>query len=73
MSSSIGTGGTFSPPAVISISLIRPVIVKYPSVSTTPISPDLALYYVKTHNCLTIREVGGNSHRVNFKYISAVT
>ena len=65
MSSSIGTGGTFSPPAVISISLIRPVIVKYPSVSTTPISPDLSLNYVEIHYCLAISGQGERGIFIN--------
>uniref|UniRef100_A0A0K2V695 Uncharacterized protein n=1 Tax=Lepeophtheirus salmonis TaxID=72036 RepID=A0A0K2V695_LEPSM len=38
--SSIKTGGTFSPPAVIISSLIRPVTLKYPSASTLPMSPE---------------------------------
>ena len=41
ISSSIGTGGTFSPPAVTIISFIRPVINKYPSESNIPTSPVL--------------------------------
>ena len=45
MSSSIGTGGTFSPPAVTMISLIRPVMYKNPSESRFPTSP--VLQYTK--------------------------
>ena len=41
ISSSIGTGGTFSPPAVTMISLIRPVMYKNPSESRFPTSPVL--------------------------------
>ena len=37
--SSIGTGATFSPPAVIISSFSRPVIYKYPSASILAISP----------------------------------
>ena len=45
ISSSIGTGGTFSPPAVTMISLIRPVMYKNPSESRFPTSP--VLQYTK--------------------------
>jgi hypothetical protein len=37
--SSMGTGATFSPPAVMISSLIRPVIFKKPCASILPLSP----------------------------------
>ena len=39
IASSMRSGGTFSPPAVMRISLILPVIFKYPLSSMQPISP----------------------------------
>lgn len=39
--SSIGTGATFSPPAVMISSFIRPVILRYPPLSILPWSPVL--------------------------------
>jgi hypothetical protein len=39
-SSSMSTGATFSPPAVMISSLIRPVIVKLPCLSILPTSPE---------------------------------